>query len=144
MDMKRLVTGGIVGGLGLFAMGYLMYVVVLAGFFESNMTNGTSRDPNYIWWSIILGEVFIGMLIMQACDWAGSTGWQACAKTGAMVGLLAWAGVNFIMYGAWDHFTLTAAIADIPVTMIRAGVAGALIGMVVAKGGGGAAAASEY
>lgn len=142
MDMKRLITGGIVGGLTMFAMGYLFYMVLMAGFFEANTTNNVMRTE-FIWWAIILGEVFMGMLIMQACDWSGSTGWMACAKTGAMVGFLAWGAVNLIMYGANDMGTLTAHLADIVVTMVRAGVAGAVIGMVVAKGGGGAPA-TEY
>ena len=142
MDMKRLVTGGIVGAVGLFATGYLFYMILLAGFFEANTTNNVMR-AEIIWWAIILGEVFMGMLIMQACDWSGSTGWQECAKTGAIVGLLAWGAVNLIMYGANDMATLTGHIADIAVTMGRAGVAGALIGMVVAKGAS-SAPASEY
>jgi hypothetical protein len=142
MDMKRLVTGGIVGAVGLFGTGYLFYMYILTGFFEANTTNNMMR-AEMIWWAIILGEVLMGMLVMQACDWAGSTGWQACAKTGAIVGLLAWGAVNMIMYGAYDLNTMTAAIADSVVTMVRAGVAGALIGMVVAKGAS-SAPASEY
>lgn len=142
MDMKRLVTGGIVGGLTMFLMGYLFYMVLMAGFFESNTTNNVMRTE-FIWWAIILGEVFMGMLLTAACDWSGSTGWMACAKTGALVGLLAWGSVNLIMYGAQDMATLTGHLGDIVVTMIRAGVAGAVIGMVVAKGGS-SAPATEY
>ncbi|MFQ5528917.1 MAG: hypothetical protein ACE5FP_01075 [Gemmatimonadota bacterium] len=142
MDMKRLLTGGIVGAVALFATGYLIYLVILADFFASNATNDFAREAP-IFWSIILGEVFMGTLIMAACDWSGSTGWQACAKTGAIVGLLAWGAINLIMYGANDLATMNAHIADIAVTTVRAGIAGALIGMVVAKGGS-SAPASEY
>ena len=142
MDLKRLLIGGIVGGLAMFAMGYLAYLVLLTGFFEANVTNDVSREAP-IFWAIILGEILMGMLLMMACDWSGSTGWQACAKTGAIVGLLAWGAVNMIMYGAYDMYTMTAAIVDPLVTMVRAGVAGAAIGMFVAKGGS-SALAGDY
>jgi hypothetical protein len=39
------------------------------------------------------------------------------------------------MFGAYEIYTFTAHIADIAVTMVRAGVAGAMIGLVVAKDG---------
>lgn len=134
MDMKRLVTGGIVGGLTMFVMGYLFYMVLLTDFFATNATSEVGREA-LVFWAIILGEILMGTLIMAACEWSGSRGWQACAKTGALVGLLAWGAANLIMYGAYEIYTLTGHIADIAVTMVRAGVAGAVIGMVVAKDG---------
>ena len=145
MDMKRLMTGAVVGGLTLFAMGYLAYEVLLVDFFAANATGDAGREA-LIFPAIIAGEILMGALLTRACDWSGSTGWQACAKTGATVGFLAWGAAALITYGVFDLSTLTATIADPLVTMVRAGVAGAVIGMVVAKGDSGAAAApaSDY
>ena len=73
MDMKRLMTGAVVGGLTLFAMGYLAYEVLLVDFFDANATGDAGREA-LIFPAIIAGEILMGALLTMTCDWSGSTG----------------------------------------------------------------------
>ncbi|MFQ5528916.1 MAG: hypothetical protein ACE5FP_01070 [Gemmatimonadota bacterium] len=144
MDMKRLTTGAIVGGITLFVLGYLTYGMLLAGFFEANAggATGAAREAP-IFWAVGLGEVLMGALLTLAIIKTGASGWAECAKVAAVVGFLAWGAVDLIHYGVMDVMNLTAALVDPFVEIVRHGIAGAAIAMV-AGGKAAAASASEY
>jgi len=61
-------------------------------------------------------------------------------KTGAIVGLLLWGGVDFIFYGYFNFSDLIGTLADPALEIVRFGVTGVVITAVGGMGGGGAAA----
>jgi hypothetical protein len=138
MDTKKFALATIAGGVTLFILGYLFYVVLLGGFFEANAGTATGAMKDQpIFWAVLLGELGAAALITLVVGWSGASGAAGGFKTAATVGFLVAFSINFIIFGVMNVSSLTAALVDLPVAAIRWGVAGAVIGMLGSKGGGG-------
>ena len=144
MDTKRLLTGTVVGGVVAVVVGFLLWGVLLAGFFEGQMgsATGLTREAP-IWWADVVGTLSIAMLVTLAIGWTGGSSMMDGLKTGALVGFLFWLGADLILYAHFNFSTLTGALADPVVELIHWGIAGAAIGVVSGGGGGGEAASTE-
>ncbi len=137
MDKKRLMTGTIIGGVVLFMLGYLFYEMLLAEFFAANAGSATGvYRETPIFWAILVGELMMAALITMAIDKMGASSMAAGAKVGAALGFMVWFSVDFILYGLTNIGTLTSTIADPVVEIVRAGIVGAVIAMVLAKTAG--------
>ena len=134
---KRLITGTVAGGITLFVLGYLIYGLALADFFASNSgsATGVARDP-VIFWAIAVGEFSMAALVTLALVWKGDSSTGDGFKTGAIVGLLVAVVFNFITYGVTNISNLPAATVDPIISLLRVGIAGAVIALVLGKMGG--------
>jgi len=134
MDMKRMATGTVVGGITMFAVGYLIWSVVFVSFFAANTgsATGVERDAP-LYWAVALGALALAALVTLAIGWSGEFSIAGGFKIGATVGFLVWFGVDFIHYGWLNLSNLTATIADPALEIVRTGVVGAVIGGVLGK-----------
>jgi len=138
MDMKRLMTGAIVGGIVMMGLGYLIWEVLFATYF-AEWDNGNAT----LWWSAGVGSVVMAALLTMWLDKSGATDWMAAAKSGAVLGFMLWLGLNMLFHG-WDGSNdLMLHLTDSVLEAVRWGVTGAVIAMV-GGGGGAAAASSDY
>ena len=136
MDMKRLMTGSIVGGIVMMGLGYLIWEVLFATYFAA-----WDNDNARIWWAAAAGSVVMAALLTMWLDKSGASDWMDAAKSGAMLGLMMWLGIN-LLFHSWDGGeTLMLHLTDSVLEGVRWGVTGAVIAMV--GGGGGAAASSS-
>lgn len=72
------------------------------------------KDPDQmVLWSLALSALAFGYLITTVVGWAGATTWRSGLKTGAIVGTLLWAGVNFGLYASANNFSLVGTLADL-------------------------------
>jgi len=134
MDMKRLVTGTVVGGITMFAVGYLIWTVLFRSFFVANAGSATGVDREApIYWAVALGALSLAALITLAIGWSDEASIVGGLKIGATVGFLVWLGVDFIHYGWFNLSNLTATIADPALEIVRTGIVGAVIGGVLGK-----------
>lgn len=134
MNAQRFTVATVVGGIAMFVLGFVIWVVLFAGFFEANSTTGWMKDPP-AFWAVGIGQLgFAALLTLVIGKWAGTVGAGPGMKTGALVGLVAAIGVDFTMYGTADLTNLTATLVDIPLVAIQTGIAGAVIGWVLARG----------
>ena len=134
MDTKKFLLGTVVGGIVLWLLGMLIWQVLFTDFFAANA--GAAADlvrEERIYWAGILGTLAISALVTSAIGWAGSFSLTGGFKIGAIVGFLLWFGVDFIHYANLDRWTLTATIADPILELIRTGIVGAVIGVVLAR-----------
>ena len=129
MDAKKLVIGTLVGTVVLWLVGRLFWVVLFADFFAAS--SGVREDP--MMWPVILGHLAIATLVTLAVVWSGSYSLGEGFKIGAIVGFLLWFGVDFIHYGNLDIRTLWATIVDPFLELIRTGIGGAVIGVVLGR-----------
>ena len=134
MDLKRFLTGTIVGGVVLFVLGWLFWMVLFAGFFEgvAGSATGVPKEPP-VMWAFILGTLILAALYTLVIQWRGDSTIMDGLKTGALVGFLLWFGVDLILFSAWNVTTLTGVIADSILELVRTGVAGAAIVAVAGK-----------
>ena len=72
MDTKRLATGTLVGGITLFAVGYLIFDLAFADFYAANAgsATGVDRDAQLVW-AVALGSLSYAALQAVALLLAG-------------------------------------------------------------------------
>ena len=135
MDIKRLVTGTVAGGIALFILGYVIWNMLFAEFFAANAgsATGVMKDPQVIWAPALGSLSYAALLTLTIGTRASSATIVEGLKIGAIVGFLMWFGVNLILYGVWNVENLTSAIVDSLLELIRAGLSGAVIAAVLAK-----------
>ena len=141
MDTKRLVSGTLVGGLAMYALGSLFWGVLFANFFEgqAGSATGLARDAQVLW-AEVAGTLSIAMLVTLAIGWTGGSSMMDGFKTGATLGFLFWLGADLLIYANFNFSTLTGSVADAFVELLRTGLGGAAIAAVTVGGGAAAVA----
>ena len=90
MGTNKLVFATLAGAITSFLLGYLLYGIALAGFFEANMgsATGVTREPLNLP-AIGLGQIPAALFITIAIDrWGDSRSPAGGAKVGALWGFL--------------------------------------------------------
>lgn len=135
MDTRRLVTGTLVGGIVLYVVGYLIFDLAFGNFYAANAgsATGVARDSQLVW-AVALGSLSYAALITLAIGSRGrSTTIGTGVKIGAVVGFLLWFTVDFILYGVSNVANLTRTMVDPPLELVRGGIAGGVIALVLRK-----------
>ena len=133
METKNVLIAGSVGAIVLFILGYLAYGIVLANFFDANVSEGVMREQPEMGW-LIAGHFPIGILLAYVFSkWAGITTFSTGATAGGIIGLLMSMGYNFIAYGTETAFTIPAAFVDIAVQTLWMAIAGGIVAIVLGK-----------
>jgi hypothetical protein len=134
MDTKRFVVGTVVGGVVLFALGYVIFELLFGSFMaaNSNALPGLDREqPQF--WAVGVSCLAYAALICYAMGRRGAVSVVAGATVGAIVGLLLWATADFMMFAFQNAATLTVTLVDPLLAIVHAGIAGAVIALVVGK-----------
>jgi hypothetical protein len=90
MDAKRLMIGTLVGGVTLFATGYLIFELAFAGFYAANAgsATGVERHPQLVW-AVALGSLsYAALVTFVLLSRASSLNIGAGVTIGAVVGFL--------------------------------------------------------
>lgn len=134
MNTKCLIAS-IAGAVVLFVGGYVLYELLLGGFFAANMGTATGvikESPDFLW--IAVGQLAAGGVLATALGWKGATDVAGGAQAGAKLGALIAAAFGFVMLGAMNTSTLTSVVVDIVVSAVLWGAAGAVVGMMLGRG----------
>jgi hypothetical protein len=133
MDLKSLTIGTVVGGITVFATGFLLFSVPpLSDFYAyalgAGSATGVQRDAPLVW-AALIGALSYGALVTLAIgSRAGQTSVPAGMRTGAIVGFLLWFTANF-MFFAISNVGTTVSTAIGPLLEL---VPGAFAGGVIA------------
>lgn len=129
MDTKRLVVGTIVGGIVLYAVGYLIFIKGFGDFYAANAGTATGVDRGAVLvWATVLGNLAYAALITFVIgNRAGPLSIGAGARIGAIVGFLLWFTADFIFYGYTNVANLTRTVVDPLLEIVHGGIAGAAI-----------------
>lgn len=126
---QRTILAAIAGGVTLFVLGYLTYVMLLGDFFAANGA-AVLEQPTY--WAIVLGELVFGCLLAYIFSrWAAISTFAGGFQGGAIIGALMGLGFGLIQFGAMGAMNLTAVAADTVVSLVRVGLAGGVVGLVL-------------
>ena len=135
MNTKQWVIGTVVGGVVIFAVGYVIFEVLLGDYYAANSgaATGMMRDPPIVW-ALAVGALAYAALILYALrTQAASVNVVSGMKVGAVVGFLLWATADFTLYGITNMSNLTLTIVDPIVELVHGGIAGAVLGALLPK-----------
>lgn len=138
MDVKRLAIGTLVGGIVVYVLGYLIFILAFGSFYQANLgsATGVTRDPE-IMWAVFLGScTYAALITVMIGITSGATTTGEAMKRGAIVGFLLWMTADFIVYGATNTANLTRTAVDPVLELIRGGISGGIISVLLAKVGG--------
>ena len=135
MDTRRLVIGTVVGGIALFVLGYLIFDLAFASFYAANVgsATGVGREAQLLW-AVALGSLsYAALITLVIGSRVGSSTIGAGLKSGAVVGFLLWFTADFILYGVSNVSNLTRSVVDPLLELVRGGLGGGVIAVVVGK-----------
>ena len=134
MDAKKLVTGAVVGTVAQAIFGYLIFDLLVAGFYAANMSQSADlmRETSLLW-PMILGNLALALLVTLAVVQTGSSSLLGGFKVGAIVGFLIWFGVHFNIYATLPLGNLIVVMVDPLLEAVRTGITGAVIGLVLGR-----------
>jgi hypothetical protein len=135
MDAKRLVVGTLVGGVVLYAVGYVIFTRAFADFYAANAGSATGVDRGgELFWAVALGSLAYAALVTFAIgNRAGSLSIGEGATIGAIVGFLLWFTADFIFYGTTNIANLTRTVVDPLLEIVHGGIGGAVIAAVLRR-----------
>ena len=139
MDGKRLLTGAVVGGIAMFALGWLVFEMTFGSLYEasSNLPAEALRDTRILW-AWVAGAVALAVLVTFAITWAGATSFVSGFKVAATVGFLVWLGVDLLRYSGIDDLNLTVTLLDPVLEIVRTGLVGGILAVTLNRDSEGA------
>ncbi len=136
MNLKKIIAGGITGGILFFLLGWLIYGNLLMGFMAANPgkatgVNRTDMDMLYL----AVGNLLSGFLLAYIFD-KGNVGSVANGFiTAAIVGFLMAASYDCITYGTTFIASKKMILADVIAATVMSAVVGAIVGALMGKVG---------
>ncbi len=135
MTSQKFAMATVAGGLTLFVLGGIFYGVLLMDFFMANAgtAQGAMKETPE-WLHLVLGELaFAALLTTVVGTWAGVSSAGEGFKVGAIFGLMLGIAFSLTFLATMNIITPLGAAVDTIVGTIRAGAAGAVIGIVLGR-----------
>ena len=137
MNTKKIVTGTLVGGVVLYAVGFILFQNLFADFYDANSGNilvaGSRRAANLVGYDLFATMAYAGLIVYALRNRAASASLAADAQAGAIVGLLLWTTADFSQYASSNNLGLSYAIVDPLLEMGRGAIAAVSITAVLKK-----------
>ena len=126
MTLQRLAIGTVVGGLVLFILGYLIYGVLFASFFATNVGTATGVErASFNFVALLIGQLAFSAILTLIFGWGSVSNAIQGAKMGAVAGLLIFLGIDLTLYATTNVQNLTASLVDPILAAVLFGVTGA-------------------
>ena len=135
MDMKRIAIGTIVGAIALQAIGFVLFDLIVGGFYAANATDAgraVFRVPP-LRLAFALADLALAALLTLAVVLRNNAKIGEGLATGAVIGLLMGVNVSAGFYGNSTIWALPAHLVHPLVVALQAGIAGAVIAAVLAR-----------
>lgn len=134
MDIKKLVVGGIVGGILFFFLGWLLYGMLLMDFMANNpgVVSGYSKEtPDFLY--LAIGNLLSGFMMAYIFIKANINTLMGGLIMAAVVGLLMAASYDCMMYATTSLVSKKMMLADVLASTAMSAVAGAVVGLLMGK-----------
>jgi len=137
MNMKKLLAGGVVGGITFFLLGWAIYGMALKGYMEAHQVPGVMKSEAEMMGNMlfmVLSNLCWGFMMAYVFVIANVNSIMDGAKTGLIVGLLTALAMDLGMYAMSNWFDgLSTAMVDVAATAVMTALGGAVIGFVNSK-----------
>jgi uncharacterized membrane protein len=134
MDIKKIVTGGITGGIIFFLLGWLIYGILLMDFMKANpgAVSGFDRAaPDMMY--LVAGNLFSGFLMAYIFTKANVNTLINGLITGAVIGLLMAASYDCMSYALTNLMSKKMILADLLAAGAISALTGAVVGLIMGK-----------
>lgn len=134
MDIKKLVVGGIVGGILFFFLGWLLYGMLLMDFMNNNpgVVSGYSKEtPDFLY--LAIGNLLSGFMMAYIFIKANINTLMGGLIMAAVVGLLMAASYDCMIYATTNLYSKKMMLADVLASTAMSAVAGAVVGLLMGK-----------
>lgn len=128
MDIKKLITGGIAGGVVFFFLGWLVYGNLLSDFMRQNPGKIgwiDRKEPEFLY--LIAGQLMYGFLLTYILLKANVNSIVSGLITSAIIGFLMGAAIDFTMYGTTLVLSKKGLLAELSAGIVITALAGAVI-----------------
>ena len=135
MDIKKLLMGGIAGGVLFFLLGWLIYGMLLMNFMNTHpgtAGNIARAEPDFLY--LIIGNLAMGFLMAYIFIKAGINSLSRGLITGGVIGLLMGVGYDCMMYATTTVISKTAMAADVAASTVMSAIVGAVVGAIMGMG----------
>ena len=135
--MKKMLIATIAGGLAFFVLGYLIYEVILGGFYEANLGSATGVVREVpVAWAMVVSQLGLAAVVAYVFRHANVSTVGSGLQTGAIFGLLYGVAMASNLYAVTNWSNVTVALVEPVVTAIRIALGGAVIGWTLGMGRG--------
>jgi len=125
MSAKNLIISSVVGSLLYFLMGWLFYSYLFPNIYPPS----TNQNLLFVYLGCLTFCLLVAYVFLQ---WASISDPKTGLKSGAIIGLLYGAGMNFFMYSSQAP-NYTNMITDIIINTVMGAVVGAVIALMIAR-----------
>ncbi|MFM6926518.1 MAG: hypothetical protein ACKOU7_13510 [Ferruginibacter sp.] len=135
MDIKKLLMGGITGGVLFFLLGWLIYGILLMNFMTSHpgiAGNIARPEPDFLY--LIIGNLAMGFLMAFIFIKANVNSMTTGFITAAVIGLLMGVGYDCMAYATSTILSRTGMAADVAASTVMSALTGAIVGAVLGMG----------
>jgi hypothetical protein len=136
MKISKLLIAGIGGGVAFFLLGWLLYGMLLMGFFEKNTLVSAMRpEGEMVWWALILGNLVMGIFLAYVfMQWASIKTLMGGLSGGAIIGAFLGVSMNLTYFGTSAMMTMTGHLVDMAVYTIMLAITGGVVGWLLGMG----------
>lgn len=123
-----MLIGGVLGGVVLFLLGWLIYGIIFADSMSGQACMRAHDDLNLI--MIGLGNVLTGLMLAYIYSkWATISTFMGGAMAALVIGLLMYGGMSFLMYGTMTIYAdIKSVLMDIVMSTVMLAIAGGVVG----------------
>jgi hypothetical protein len=138
MNMKKLLAGGLAGGIAYFLLGWLVYGTVLMSYMEAHQLPGIMKPESEMMGIgmafMLIANLAWGLLIAYIFMLGNINSLAAGLKQGFIIGLLLMVGMDLGFYAYSNLFdSLQTVLIDIAASTAMTCVGGGVIGFVNSK-----------
>jgi hypothetical protein len=131
---KKILIGGIAGGILFFLLGWLVYGILLMNYMNHHAglrgnINRSDADMQMVY--IFAGSVLQGILLAYVLVRSNVSTLVQGFATGAIVGFLVSSSVDLSMYGTTYVFSKHSILADVVAATAISGIAGAVMVLII-------------
>lgn len=135
MKTKTLLAG-LVGGVTYFAMGFIIFGLVLGEDFMKNNFSCTRASEDMVWWAMIASQILSGLLLAMVFDWSNTSGFMKGLVRATIFGIVYWLAVDLGFYSMYDIYIngLTTVAIDVFTGVAMIAVTGGVVGWMLGRG----------
>lgn len=131
----KILRGTIFGGVIYFLLGWIVYGILLMGYYTASMNTCMNRtDGEMVWWAMIVSNLLFALLLTLILNWANAKTIIDGFRIGAIFGVIYSLAINLSFLSMSTMFNSYTIIAiDAIVTSIVFGVVGLAVVLLWGK-----------